>query len=79
MIKYFWESLWPSIQAQLDVWNRYLDSWDKIVDKIVNVEAKTSFQAFFGTKNIDSKCLWCQWPIKKEDEDFRDFEKNNFF
>ena len=42
MIWYFWESLRPSIQAQLDVKDRDLDSWDEVVNKTVDAEAKAS-------------------------------------
>ena len=42
MIRYFQEGLRPSIQAQLDIRNRDLDSWDEVVDKTVDAKDKTS-------------------------------------
>ena len=42
MIRYFREGLQPSIEAWLDIWDRELDSWDEVVDKTVDAEAKTS-------------------------------------
>ena len=43
MIRYFREGLRPSIRAQLDVRDWDLDSWDEVVDKTVDTEAKVSF------------------------------------
>ena len=43
MIQYFRESTRPSIQAQLDVQGRKLDSLEEVVEKAVNVEAKALF------------------------------------
>ena len=60
----------------MDVRDRELDSWDKVVDKIVNAKAKASLQAPSGTKEIDTQCPQGQRPTKKEDKDSRDYEKN---
>ena len=79
MIRYFREGLRPSIRAQLDVRDRDLDSWDKVVDKTVDVKAKASLQAPSGTRKIDSQCPQGQRPTKKEDKDSRDYEKNKSF
>ena len=79
MIKYFWKSLWPSIQAELDLRDRDLDSWDKVVDKIVDAETKASLQASFGTRKMDSQCPRGQHLTKKDGKNFRDFEKNKSF
>ena len=76
MIWYIREGLRPSIQAQLDVKDRDLNSWDEVVDKTVDAKAKASLQALFGTKEIDSWCPWDQRPTKKDDKDFRDYKKN---
>ena len=53
MIRYFQKDLRPSIRAQLDVRDWDLDSWDEVVDKTVNAEAKASLQAPSGTREID--------------------------
>ena len=76
MIRYFREGLRPSIRAQLDVRDRELDSWDEVVDKTVDAEAKASLQAPSGTREMDSRCPRGQRPTKKEDKDSRDYEKN---
>ena len=76
MIRYFRESLQPSIRAQFDVRDRDLDFWDEVVDKIVDAEAKASLQASSKTKEIDFRCFWGQEPIKKDDKDSMDYEKN---
>ena len=76
MIRYFREGLRPSIRAQLDVRDRELDSWDEVVDKTVDAEAKASLQAPSGTREMDSQCPRGQRPTKKEDKDSRDYKKN---
>ena len=50
MIRYFRKSFQLSIRAQLDVRNRDLDSWNEIVDKTINAEAKTTFKLYPGQK-----------------------------
>ena len=76
IIRYFRKDFRPYIWAQLDVRDRDLDSWDEVVDKTVDAEAKASFQAPSGTREMDSQCPQGQRPTKKDDKDFRDFEKN---
>ena len=78
MIRYFRKGLRPSIWAQLDVKDRDLDSWDKVVDKTVDAEAKASLQALSGTREMDFWCPQGQRPIKKQDKDSTDYEKNKF-
>ena len=56
MIWYFREGLRLSIRAQLDVRDRDLDSWDEVVDKTVDAEAKASLQAPSGTQKMDLQC-----------------------
>lgn len=43
-----------SIQAQLNNWRHDLDVWKDVVEKAINVEAKTSQEPPFETKKIDS-------------------------
>ena len=76
MIRYFRESLRLFIWAQLDVRDQDLDFWNEVVDKTVDAEAKASFQAPFGTREVDFWCSRGQRPTKKDDNDFKDFEKN---
>ena len=60
----------------MDVRDRELDSWDEVVDKTVNAEAKASLQAPSGTREIDSRYPRGQQPTKKKDKDSRDYKKN---
>ena len=76
MILYFQEDLRPSIRAQLDVKDRDLDSWGKVVNKAINAKTKASLQALSETREMDFRCLQGQQPTKKDDKDSRDFEKN---
>ena len=69
MIRYFREGLRPSIRAQLDARGRELDSWEEVVEKAVDVEAKALLEIPSGTQKIDAKCLWGYKPAKKEDKD----------
>ena len=54
MIRCFREGLQPSIRALLDVRHRDLDSWDEVVDKTIDAEAKASLQAPSETREMDS-------------------------
>ena len=54
MIKYFQKDPRLFIQAQLDVQDKDLGSWDEVVDKTVDVEAKAKLQTLFRTREIDS-------------------------
>ena len=76
MIWYFRKNLRPFIRAQLDIRDWDLNFWDEVVDKTVDVEAKASFQALSGTKEMDSRYSRGQQPTKKDDKDSRDYEKN---
>ena len=69
MIQYFWEGLRPSIRAQLDVWGRDLDSWEKAVEKAVNAEAKALLQSPPSTRDMNSRCPRGNRPAKKEEKD----------
>ena len=71
LIRYFREGLQPFIRAQLDARGRDLDSWDEVVEKIVNAEAKTSLQLHSRTSKIDSK-----YPQSKRSS--KAIDKNKF-
>ncbi len=43
--------------------------WDEVVEKIVNVEAKTSFRPPSETREIDFRCPRDYWPSIKKDKD----------
>ena len=67
LIRYFREGLRPSIRAQLDTRGRELDSWDEVIEKAVDVEAKTSLQLYSRTREMDSKCSQNEQPVKTND------------
>ena len=75
IIRYFQEGLRPSIQAQLDVKDRDLDSWDEVVDKTINAKAKASLQDQSGTSKIDFWCSHGQQSTKKDDKNSRDTKR----
>ena len=58
----------PSIWAQLNARDRDLDSWDEVVEKVVDAEAKASLQLHFKTREIDSKCSQGERPSKAINE-----------
>ncbi len=43
------------MQGKLDNWGHDLDLWKEVVEKIINVEVKTSLQLPLGIKKIDVK------------------------
>ena len=69
MIRYFRKSLRPSIRAQLDVQSRDLDSWEEVIEKAVNAEAKALLQSPASTRDIDSRCPQGNKSTKKEEKD----------
>lgn len=50
----------------MDAHGRELDSWDKAIEKTVNVKAKTLLQPLSNTQKIDDKCLQGYLLAKKE-------------
>ena len=68
MIRYFREGLRPFVRAQFDAKGGDLDSWEKVVEKTVNVEAKTFLQSSANTRNMDSRCLRGNRPARKEEK-----------
>ncbi len=55
LLRYFQEGLRPSIRAQLDHWRRDLDTWEEMVEKAGDIEAKANLQLPFYVRKIDSK------------------------
>ncbi len=56
LIRYFREWLRPSIQAQLDPRGQDLDAWEKVVEKVADIEGRTNLQPPFYIREIDSRC-----------------------
>ena len=68
MIWYFQKSLTPSIRAQLDAQNQDLDSWEDVVEKAVNIKAKTLLQSVSSIYKMDFRCFQGNSPVKKEEK-----------
>ena len=56
MLRYFREGLKPSVLAELEHQDLKLESFDRMVKKAVNAEAKSAFRPRFSTKEIDQNC-----------------------
>ncbi len=70
LIRYFREGLRPSIWAQLDHRGQDLDGWEKVVEKVGDVEAKANLQPLFYVRDIDVRCLKDhRLSAKKDKED----------
>ena len=57
ILRYFREGLKPSVFAELKLQDLELESFDQIVKKAVNVEAKSALRPRFSTKKMDQNCL----------------------
>lgn len=53
----------------MDAQSREFDSWEEVVKKAINVEAKTLLQPPSNTWEKDSSCLQGNKPAKKEKKD----------
>lgn len=58
----------------MDIEGQELDSWDKVVEIIVNIKVKTLLRLPSGIWKISIKCFGGYKPAKKEDKDSK---KNN--
>ena len=62
MLKYFQKSLKPSVLAKLEYWDLELKSFDQMVKKAVDAEAKSALYPCSSTKEIDQNCLRSNQP-----------------
>ena len=62
MIRYFRESLKPSIRAEIEQHGRELDSFEDKIQKAVNAEAKAALRPRSATCETDQHCLWGTRP-----------------
>lgn len=76
LIRYFWKGLRLFIRPQLDTRGQKLDSWEEVVEKTFNVEAKTLLQLLSDTREIDSRCACGNRLAKKEEKDSRMIKSN---
>ena len=56
MLRYFWGGLKPSILAELEYQDLELESFNQMVKKAVNDEAKSALWPRSSTKEIDQNC-----------------------
>lgn len=56
LIRFFREGLKPLIKAQMGQRGRELDSWDELVEKAIDAEAKASLQPTSIIREMDQRC-----------------------
>ena len=61
-IWFFWEGFKPSVKAQMEQCGRENDSWEDLVEKAINAEAKASLQAPSNLREMNQRCLWGNRP-----------------
>ncbi len=69
LIRYFRAGLRPSIWAQLDQRRRDLDSWEEVVEKTDDAEAKTNLQPPFYVRDVDVMCPKGHRPSSRKDKE----------
>ena len=57
MIRYFREGLCPSVIVEMEQRGRELDSFEELVEKAVNAEAKTALRPRSYARKTDQHCL----------------------
>ena len=57
MIRYFWKGFWRLIKDKIEDCGQELDSFEEIVEKAVNAEAKVSLKLYFYTCKTNQYCL----------------------
>ena len=56
MICYFWKGLKPSIKVEMEQQDRALTSFEEMVQRAVNAEAKAGLRSSIMVRNADSRC-----------------------
>ena len=56
MIRYFREGLKPFIQAEMQQYGRELDSFEDIIQKAIDAEAKATLRPRSATRKTDQHC-----------------------
>ena len=57
MIWYFQEGFWLSIRVEIEQRGQELDSFEELIKKVVNVEAKAAFRPHSYAHKTDQHCL----------------------
>ncbi len=65
------------MEAQLDNWVWYLNVWNKVIEKAINIEVKASLQLPFKIREIDSRYLRNYRPSIKKNKDDANREYRN--
>ena len=58
MIQYFRKGLRPSVQVEMEQRGQKLDSFEGIVKKTVDAEAKAAFRPRSYARNTNQQCFW---------------------
>ena len=77
MLRYFREGLKPSVLAELEYQNLGLESFDQMVKKAIDTEAKSALRSRSSTKEMDQNCPQGNKPAnstvaKSEDSAMKD-------
>ena len=56
VVRFFREGLKPSVKAQMEQRGREKDSWEKLIEKAIDAEAKASLQAPSNLREMDQRC-----------------------
>ena len=62
MIWYFREGLRPSVKVEMEQRGRELDSFEELVEKAVDAEAKAALRPRSYARETDQHCLRGSWP-----------------
>ena len=62
IIRYFQEGLCPSVRVEREQRGRELNSFEELVEKAVDTEAKTALQPRSYACKTDQHCLRGSWP-----------------
>ena len=67
LICYSRDGLKPFIQAQMDERGRDLETWEEVIKKAIDAEAKAARQPQSLMKEMDNCCLWGYRPTKTDE------------
>ena len=56
MIRYFWEGLKPSIKVEMEQQDRASTSFEEMVQRAVNAEAKAGLRSSTMVRDLDARC-----------------------
>ena len=56
LIRFFWEGLKPLVKAQMEQRGWELDSWEQLIEKAIETEAKAGLQPSFILREMDQRC-----------------------